>query len=192
MRFLKEVYVAPYRALCMGIIVVCLAACGSPAAAPSRAQGDSAGDSLLGVVGYNYTSKSISNFTVNGQGGGHLFVSSPSRGSGNTTCCIRYMPGTQAPVVRVRWQSGSCIFRQSSGYGDRTHEERYLFYREAQIQVEKDIPENPKYIEIHFYPDDTVVARITKKESRPILKLDDERNDNSTAPRCPDDKKPAE
>lgn len=50
----------------------------------------------LGIVGYNYTNRAINTFTIDGAGGGNLYVSSPASGGGGTTCCVPYVPGIES------------------------------------------------------------------------------------------------
>lgn len=67
------------------------------------------------IEGYNYTDDYISSFTVNGQGGGNLFVSSPTAGGGKSVCCVSYTPGTLLPMkVKVRWVTDYCLDRKST------------------------------------------------------------------------------
>jgi hypothetical protein len=41
----------------------------------------------LVIIGYNYTSRYIDQFSVDGAGGGNLYVSGPSSGGGGIVCC---------------------------------------------------------------------------------------------------------
>jgi hypothetical protein len=65
----------------------------------------------LTITGFNYTSRYIDEFSVNGQGGGNLYVSGPTSGGGGSICCVSYVKGAAAPRIIVRWQSGGCMYR---------------------------------------------------------------------------------
>lgn len=146
----------------------------------------------LGIVGYNYTNRHINTFSVNGAGGGNVAVSSPTSGGGGTTCCVPYVKGVRDLRLTVKWQSGGCYYRVKSTISDEVFDHIHPYFKEAEILVEQPIEDNPKYVEIHFFPDGSIKAFITGSASLPRLKLPKERADRSPYPRCPDDKKPAE
>jgi hypothetical protein len=144
----------------------------------------------LALVGYNYTSRYIDTFSVNGQGGGNLYVSSPTSGGGGTVCCISYVKGRPAGEVTVRWQAGGCMFRAPGPMADgRTHL-AHSFFREIRVKVDPRIPDHPEDFEVHFYPDGHVEAAITDGSSSPRLVYSKLREDSSEFPRCPDEKEP--
>lgn len=144
----------------------------------------------LALVGYNYTSRYIDTFSVDGQGGGNLYVSSPTSGGGGTVCCISYEKGRPAGEVTVRWQSGGCMFRAPGPMADgRTHL-AHSFFREIRVKVDPRIPAHPEEFEVHFYPDGHVEAAITDGSSSPRLVYSKLREDKSEFPRCPDEKEP--
>jgi hypothetical protein len=144
----------------------------------------------LGLVGYNYTNRHIDSFTVNGHGGGNLYVSSPTSGGGGTACCVAYRPGTALNTVTVRWQSGACYYHVRGTSSDEVYDTYHQFYKEAEVTVADDIPAEAKYMEVHFYPDGSVKAAVTGSASPPRILLRKAREDNSTYPRCPGDRKP--
>ena len=70
------------------------------------------------IQGYNYTDDYIDSFTVNGQGGGNLFVSGPLSGGGKSVCCVSYTPGSSLPIkLKVRWVGAYCKAYETSPYG---------------------------------------------------------------------------
>jgi hypothetical protein len=145
----------------------------------------------LGVTGYNYTNQEIDEFFVNGRGGGNVGVSSPTSGGGGTVCCVPYVVGNVAWIVRVRWQSGGCNYHVKSTISDEVHEHIHWFFREADVKVDTPKIKDPKYLEIHFYPDGSVKAGVTERAGGPRLKLPKEREDRKPYPQCPNDKEPA-
>lgn len=144
----------------------------------------------LTLTGYNYTNRYIDEFSVDGNGGGNLFISSPTSGGGGSACCVRHLQGHKADVVRVRWQSGGCLYSVKSDLDPEVFDQIHSFYKEADVQVDQAIPERPEYFEVHFYPDGHMEAFITESFSDPRLVLSETRKDNSKFPRCPNDKKP--
>lgn len=144
----------------------------------------------LAIVGYNYTSRYIDDFSVDGQGGGNLYVSGPTSGGGASVCCVSYLQGAAVGEVTVRWQSGGCMFRVPGGLADgRTHL-AHSSYRELKVRVDPRIPDHPENFEVHFYPDGHVEAAISASESSPRLVFSKNRADRSDFPRCPGDKEP--
>lgn len=144
----------------------------------------------LALVGFNYTHRYIDAFSVNGQGGGNLYVSSPTSGGGGSVCCVSYLQGSAARQVTVRWQSGGCMYRAAGVLADgRTHL-AHGFFKEVKVQVDPHIPDRPSNLEVHFYPDGHVEAAITENESSPRLVYSKDRADRSPFPRCPDEQEP--
>lgn len=144
----------------------------------------------LALVGYNYTSRYMHSFSVNGQGGGNLYVSSATSGGGGTVCCISYVKGRPAGEVTVRWQAGGCLFRVPGGLTDGSTHLAHSYFREIKVKVDPRIPIRPRNFEVHFYPDGHVEAAITDEESLPRLVYSKSREDRSDYPRCPDEKEP--
>ncbi|MDI1259923.1 DUF3304 domain-containing protein [Aquabacterium sp.] len=126
--------------------------------------------SLL-IQGYNYTDDYIDSFTVNGQGGGNIFVSGPSSGGGKSVCCASYQPGTALPIkLKVRWVGGYCMEFETSIYG-RKNAYRKGLWREAEAQAVDLSNGKPKALEVHIYPDGHVEAAVTQGHSSPRLIL---------------------
>jgi hypothetical protein len=146
----------------------------------------------LALEGYNYTNRYIDSFTVDGHGGGNVYLSSSTSGGGGTVCCVPYWPGTKANVVTVRWQSGACLYHKRSSTSDEIYERLHTFYTEQKVAVVENNKAPSKYMEVHFYPDGTVQAAVTASASPPRLLLSKDRKDNSKYPQCPNDAKPAE
>ena len=127
--------------------------------------------SLL-IQGYNYTDDYIDSFTVNGQGGGNVFVSGPSSGGGKSVCCVSYRPGTTLPIkLQIRWVSSYCIERVKNPYpyGKPYHDHRRNLWREAEARAVDLSYGKPKVLEVHIYPDSHVEAAITEGDSAPRM-----------------------
>lgn len=145
---------------------------------------------MLSLAGYNYTNRYIASFSVNGQGGGNIFVSTPTSGGGGSACCVLYRPGNRVRKMTVRWQSDACYYQERSTSSGKPQDALHFFYREAEVNVDSKVPLDPKILEIHFYPDGTIRAEITEEITLPRLQLSNDREDKSDFPRCKNDKKP--
>ena len=142
---------------------------------------------LLGLLGYNYTNRHISEYSVNGASGGHVNLSSLTSGGSGTACCVRMLKKNPREVqVRVRWQVDGCIQLERSPTTGATGERRILSYKETYVDVQLTTKETPNYIETHFYPDGTVQVKLTEAMSNPLLALDGKRLDKSNFPKCKD------
>lgn len=146
----------------------------------------------LTLTGYNYTNRYIDDFSVNGNGGGNLFVSSPRGGGGGSVCCVDYITGIDDWKVIVRWQSDACTFNNSKYEDGRRRYQIHSFFKEVEVQVDRKIPSKPRYLEVHFYPDGHVEATLTETSSLPRLKLESERADKTPYRQCPNDERPEE
>jgi hypothetical protein len=144
----------------------------------------------LTLKGYNYTSRYIDTFSVNGQGGGNLYVSGPTSSGGSGICCVTYVYGAKAKEVTVRWQFSGCMYRADSELASGDTHLQHNFYREVRVQVDPEIPPQPEFFEVHFYPDGRVRAAITDRASPPRLVLSKSREDNADYSRCPRDEEP--
>lgn len=148
-------------------------------------------DLLLGLVGYNYTDRHISSYTVDSAGGGHINMSSPSSGGSGVTCCARVSKNYRGPLrVRIRWQVDGCRYIVKSPRTGETQELRHYYYKESNVDVERIQGDDPAYLETHFYPNGVIRVRLTSTISDPQLTLDESRVDQSTFPRCENDEKP--
>ncbi len=145
----------------------------------------------LTLSGYNYTNRYIDQFSVNGNGGGNLHVSTVTSG-GTNVCCVSYTPGAPAPkTVKVKWVASGCTYietKRSDYISTRAHH----FFKTLDVPVDPHVPAHPGYFEVHFYPDGHVEAAITEHQSDGRLHLDIAREDRSDYPRCPNDQKPKE
>jgi hypothetical protein len=144
----------------------------------------------LSLVGYNYTSRYIDSFSVNGQGGGNLYVSGPTSGGGGSVCCVSYVQGRPAGEVTVRWQSSGCMFRAPGRLSDGSTHTAHDFFSEVRVKVEPRIPARPQNLEVHFYPDGHIEAAIKDAYSPPRLVYSKSREDRSEFPRCPNETEP--
>lgn len=146
---------------------------------------------LLGLVGYNYTDRNISNYTVNGAGGADIRLSSLTGGGSGITCCVRLAKKSLTPPrVKVRWQYDGCIYVMRNDRTGTADWVRHYYYKEAEVDLERGDSGAPEYVEAHFYPDGTVRVLATENFSAPFLKLDPKRGDKSSFPKCKDDEKP--
>ena len=109
----------------------------------------------LEINGYNYTDLYIDGFLVNGQGGGNIFVSSPTSGGGKSACCVVFSPGEELPAtLTVKWTRDN---------------KRWC---EAEAALKPSIPANPQHLGVHFYPDGHIEAEITENDPELRLKLE--------------------
>ncbi|WP_374317207.1 DUF3304 domain-containing protein [Aquabacterium sp.] len=144
------------------------------------------------IQGYNYTDDVIDSFTVNGQGGGRLYVSGPDSGGGGSVCCVSYRPGTPLPIkLRVRWMGGYCMEFETSEFG-RTNSYRKGLWREADAFAVDLSNGKPRALEVHIFPDGHVEAAITEGYSKPRLVLSrtedfDRPGVQRSYPNCTDD-----
>lgn len=146
---------------------------------------------LLGLVGYNYTDRHISNYTVNGAGGADIRLSSPTGGGSGITCCVRLRKqSTIVPRVKVRWQYDGCVYFMKNDRTGASDWVQHYYYKEVEVDLKRADSGNPGYIETHFYPDGTVQVRSTDDFSSPDLKLDPKRGDKSNFPKCKNNEQP--
>lgn len=145
----------------------------------------------LSLVGYNYTDRHISDYSVNGTGGANVFQSSPSSGGSGVTCCVTLFTAKSGAIrVKVRWQVDGCTYVVSNPRTGATQELTHFFYKEKEVEVTSTTSGRPSYLETHFYPDGSAQVQLTENISRPRLALDENRPDKSSFPRCKDGKKP--
>lgn len=167
------------------LLLVLLSACGHVATAR-----DHGGMTSLAIVGYNYTTRSIDSFSVDGQGGGNIHVSSPTSGGGGIVCCALYHPGAMIKKVQVRWQADGCYFAEQYTMSKQMHDVLHMYYREQDAPLEILATSNARYMEVHFYPDGSIKAAVTSELSLPRLSLDQRRRGQNPYPRCPNDQEP--
>ncbi|WP_257462026.1 DUF3304 domain-containing protein [Archangium lipolyticum] len=108
----------------------------------------------LTLIGFNYTDLYIDSFSVNGQGGGNLYVSSPTSGGGGSVCCVGFSPSSKLPLqVKVRW----------------TRDRRR--WCEKEVLITDPVPASPEYLAVHFFPDGRIEGEITEEYPEVKLKL---------------------
>lgn len=128
--------------------LLALAACNEPSSRTSGVNRPAA----LEINGFNYTDLPIDHFSVNGQGGGNINVSTLTSGGGGNVCCVSFSPGSTLPLrIKVEWTR------------DR---ERWC---EQEVLIYDPIPASPMHLGVHFFPDGHIEAEIT--ENFPELKL---------------------
>ncbi len=183
------------RFLAMAMLLA-LCACGkavsSQAPPGQRAMPEEPRSISLALVGYNYTNRYIDSFSVDDQGGGNLYISSPTSGGGGTVCCVQYWPGAEEYKVKVRWQSGACYYQVRASDSDEVYQRLHPYFKEAEVNVADQEGQRSRYMEVHFYPDGKVQVAATAEPSRPRLSLSEDRKDKTRYPRCPNDEKPGQ
>jgi Protein of unknown function (DUF3304) len=119
----------------------------------------------LAINGFNYTDLYIASFEVNYQGGGNIFVSSPTTGGGKTVCCVTWRPGTKLPKpMTIRWS------RDNKRWCQKT------------VLLTGPAPASPTAIGVHFMPDGNIQVELTDGYPDVKLKLrnyDDERRNET-------------
>jgi len=166
-----------------------LCACDA-SSSPTRATRFKKDEYSLAIVGYNYTSRYIDQFSVNGAGGGNIYVSSPTSGGGGSVCCSTFFPDAPNLKMKVRWQSGACRYISFvSKEGEKTWS-HHLFFKEREVTPIIETVAEPAFMEVHIYPDDHVEAVVTSAMSAPRVKLQEDRDLDPEYPRCPNDQKP--
>jgi len=143
------------------------------------------GSVILGLIGYNYTDRTIASYQVNGAGGGDISLSSPTSGGSGTTCCVQYEKARKIPVrAVVRWQEGGCFYHVKSQASNYISRQTRYYYKEKEVQVDLMHNGNPGYVETHFYPSGDIKVAITDEISLPRVKLDGRRPEKSNFERC--------
>jgi Protein of unknown function (DUF3304) len=114
------------------------------------------GMSGLTLVAYNYTDTYISNFTVDGAGGGNVEVSDTQSGHGGGTCCAPISADTPLPMaVEIAWKRDGEVP-----------------YCRQTVLLNGPIPSKPNAFEVHFYQDGTIQVAITDFPSPQRLTLE--------------------
>ncbi|MBX3625682.1 MAG: DUF3304 domain-containing protein [Rhizobacter sp.] len=148
---------------------------GCDAAQPDAPKQGERQSHALTIYGYNYTNRYIDQFYVDGQGGGNLDVSTPTSGGGGRVCCISWRDGTPLPQkVKVRWMNAACKrwVTNSSGESRQVPVPQFV---ETEAALQGPVPANPRYFEVHIYPDEHIEVAITAMPSEPRLKLSEAR-----------------
>lgn len=178
---------------CISVILLLLQAAGCQPTVPKKVGSAAAaaepaipkGTSVeLTIMGFNYTNKDINEFYVDGDGGGNLSVSSASGGGGGSVCCALYVTGQPAPEINVRWQSDACIYNIRHDRVGTEFKDIFSIYKTAAVKVAT-VSQNPRYLEIHIFPDGHIEAAITGEPSSPRLVLNQNRRVNEPFRRCP-------
>lgn len=170
-RMLREARGSVSRLVLLDVLVFGLAACQAHGVKVAEsAKVPAMGQTVwLTLHGYNYTDHYIDSYSVNGAGGGNLFVSDAGSGGGGGACCVRWTVGQRLPVkVRVRWESSACVYIKNVDGED--FERAKQFFSEEDAWIKGPIPINPQYFETHLYPDGHVEVAITDNYSPPRLK----------------------
>ena len=166
-----------WRLLFMALGVLALLAGCAQAQAPSSSPRDARlsmdAKSLL-IQGYNYTDDYINSFTVDGQGGGNLYVSGPTSGGGGSVCCASFSRGMPLPIrLKIRWVGAYCMWKEPNPYpfGQRFYNKRMSLWQEAEALAIDLSQGKPRALEVHIFPDGHVEAAITPGYSPPRMVL---------------------
>jgi len=136
---------------------------------------------MFSILGYNYTDEHISAFSIDGQGGGDVRVSTPTSGGSGIVCCVLFSKKPKWPIqVLVRWQSGGC---RAHSRNDKYGHNQY-YYKEKMVDVEKGKSAHPSDIAVHFYKDGSVRVRLAGEIESPLLKLPKDREIDRNFPDC--------
>lgn len=110
----------------------------------------------LTIVGYNYTDTYISDFSVNGAGGGNIEVSSKDHSYGGGTCCAAIPADTPLPLtVDIAWKRDGDVPR----------------CRQT-VLLDGPVPADARYFEVHFYQDGKVQVALSDYPSVPRVLVD--------------------
>jgi hypothetical protein len=173
------------------VLIPGLAACRGQEFAVNEAGLKTDQETPLDLIGYNYTDRHINDYSVNGQGGGPIRVSSRTSGGGGIVCCAPLLlNGNRSVFVRVRWQFGGCLYLMKSTISGQSFEYTHPFYKEVDVEVQRAAGMNPNHLETHFYPDGSIQVFVTEDMSLPRVALDEGRVTKTKFPRCKDGKKP--
>ena len=105
------------------------------------------------IYGYNYTNRAFGSIEVNGHGGGPVSVSTPTAGGGSHTCCGSVFAPTTFPIpYTIKWTQEDDIWCEQT-----------VMLPPVQVL-------EPKYIEVHFYPDGHIELAATEDFSEPRIK----------------------
>ena len=90
----------------------------------------------------------------------------------------------------IRWQVSGCTYNSRKDRYGKSFFDIHHFYKEMEAPLDVKIPNNPEYLEVHFYPDGHVETAMTEVPSPPRLALSADREEKSPYQVCPNDKKP--
>lgn len=112
----------------------------------------------LAINGFNYTDVAIDLFSVAHQGGGNIFVSTPTSGGGGSTCCVTWRPGTKLPQpILVEWMR----------YANK--KQRWC---QKTVMLTGPVPAKPTAIGVHFMPDGDIQIELSEDYPEVKLKLE--------------------
>ncbi|MBB5189385.1 hypothetical protein HNQ50_000095 [Silvimonas terrae] len=154
----------------------------------------------LGLIAYNYTNRTIDTYSVNGAGGGNVFLSRSSAGGSKTTCCSGFSLKDPLPrQYRIQWGGDECRYTQVSSYDGTRRNDARILWREQTVSLSAadiHVPpgEEPAYFETHFYPDGHVEVAVTSRPSAPrlILPIDPDTGRRPGVPYLPERCTPAQ
>lgn len=136
---------------------------------------------MLGIIAYNYTDRYIDSFSIDGQGGGDVRLSTPTSGGSSTMCCVLLAKNPKWPMrVLVRWTVGGCKKYEKN----RKYSQIQYSYKEEEIDVEHDLAIPASDIAVHFYEGGKVRVRLSDGWEAPLLKLPKGRPDREFFPEC--------
>ncbi len=189
----KKPILMVFRMIAMFWIFLALSACNGPSKpAPGRTETTQGPlqlvQSELAIVGYNYTSKYIDSFDVGPAGGGNIYLSSETSGGGGITCCFTFYRDVGPRTVKVEWTDDLCKYNVKTHSNGETSFDFHRELRSNSVEIATPAPPDPKFLEIHFYPDGKVQAALTESISKPRIVLS--RSRGKPLPICPNNSKP--
>ena len=136
---------------------------------------------ILAIRAYNYSSRDIDFFTVNGDGGGGV----KSGAGGGMTCCSSIPKDVDWDLLefKVRWVAGGCMRKMRFSNGE-PYETTEYFYKEKLVRLKEPLPEKANNVEVHFYPGERIEVAITELSIGPRIPASDIKEDLTPYPPC--------
>lgn len=190
---LKKPILTVVRVIAMFWIFLALSACNRPSKPiPERAETTQRLPQPvkreLAIKSYNYTAKYIDSFNVGPVDGGNVHLSSETGGGGGIVCCFSFQRDVGPKTVKVEWTDDLCKYNVRALSNGETDFAIHSEVRTRSVEIATPIPNDPQYLEVHFYPDGTVQAAITEAISPPRILLSKSRR--KPMPICPNNNKP--
>ncbi len=123
----------------------------------------------LTIIGYNYTQRNISSFSVNYAGGDLV----EAGGVSGSVCCGNWVEGDPLPTrFKVEWVAHSCEKPMGANEPPRRTKHIRRTSHAEWVEFHGPVPPKPHYLEAHFFPDGKVEIAITEQSSEPRLRVD--------------------
>ncbi len=123
----------------------------------------------LTIIGYNYTQRNISSFSVNYAGGDLV----EAGGVSGSVCCGSWVEGDPRPTrFKVEWVTTVCVDPEDPSQPPVWLKTYRKERRSEWVNFQGPVPAKPHYLEAHFFPDGKVEIAITEQSSEPRLRVD--------------------